>query len=421
MKKLIPFLVTVALVGCGVPERKLMVTPVLYHSDALDPLSHVDASHRTTSQRVFYATNRDRIHGGYDQPLAYGNQPTDTLQLGMARIRFGETDSWEALHAASRGDERQEPFNLRLTDVWEHGSIRFRDLEHDPSPTDGSAGFFKAINAQLAIAKDPELILYVHGAKVNFYDACVFAAELNHFAGRDMVPIAFSWPTHQDILRYLSGEDVARARASVRTFESLLRTLAERTTARRINIVCWSAGGRVVSRALEDLSHWEDRLHEDPADVRIGAVVFAAPDVPVHDFVARMPEIERVSELVVVTASDDDNALEMASVLMAGGRRIGTINEELPEEELEALNNATRLELVDVSGGKNSRGFDITGHRYWFSHAWVASDVILAVRTRLPAESRGLKQSDFKHVWYFPPDYPDRVRTAALQALHGTW
>ena len=409
------------LAGCGVPEASLMVTPIIYHGDGLDPLAHVDPSHRTTSQRVFYATNRARSSGRFDEPLAYGNTPTASLQLGMARVRFGEGIPWETLHEASRSVERDEQITLRLTDVWEHGSIRFKDLAYEPDATDGSDRYFAAINAQLAVAKDPELIVYVHGAKVNFYDACVYAAELNHFAGRDMVPIAYAWPTHQDIFRYLSGEDVQRARASARTFESLLRVLATRTTARRINIVCWSAGGRVVSRALEDLSHWEDRLREDPSAARLGTVLFAAPDVPVHDFVERLPEIERVSERVIITASDDDVALEKASQLMAGGQRAGTIGQSMPEEEVAMLERLSRVELVDVSGGKADRGFDISGHRYWFSHAWVASDVVLAVRTRLPASRRGLEPSPIRNVWYFPPDYPDRVRASARDALGGGW
>lgn len=398
-----------------------MVTPLIYHQGGIDPLAHVDPSHRTTSQQVFYATNRARVTGSFDDPRAYGNTPTATLQLGMARIQFGEDLSWGDLHEATRSTERDGQITLRLTDVWEHGSVVFKDLEHDPIATDGSDRFFAAVNAQLAVATDPEIMVYVHGAKVNFYDACMYAAELNHFAGRDMVALAFAWPTHQDIFRYLSGEDVERGRASARTFDSLLRVLAKRTDARRINIVCWSAGGRVVSRALEDLSHWEDRLQEDPSASRLGTVLFAAPDVSVHDFVESLPEIDRVAERVIITSSDDDVALKKASQFMGGGQRIGTIAESMPEQEREALMRSSDVELLDVSGGKGKRGFDITGHRYWFRHPWVASDLVLAIRTRLSASQRGLAPTSIENVWYFPADYPQRVRAAARDALGATW
>ncbi len=96
-----------ALAGCGVPQASLMFTPVIYYDDGLDPLTHVDPSHRTTSQRVFYATNRARSPERFNEPLVYGNTPTPTLQLGMARVRYGEDLSWEALHKASRSVDRQ--------------------------------------------------------------------------------------------------------------------------------------------------------------------------------------------------------------------------------------------------------------------------------------------------------------------------
>lgn len=414
-------LLLVLCAGCGVPQTSMMVTPVIYRDGGIDPLAHVDAAHRTTSQQVFYATNRARAGGPFDDPRSYGNTPTETLQLGMVRVQFGDDITWDELYEATRVDPRHEQISLRLTDVWEHGSIEFEDLEHKRSAIDGSDQFFAAINARLAVAKDPDLIIYVHGAKVNFYNACMYAAELNHFAGRDMVPLAFAWPTHQDIFAYLAGEDIKRARASVQAFESLLRLLAQHTTARRINIVCWSAGGRVVSRALEDLSHWEDRLHEDPSTTRLGTVLFAAPDVPVHEFLQRLPEIDRVSDRVVITASDDDIALEKASQFMGGGQRMGSISDRMSEDEQQALARSSGIELLDVSGGKGDRGFDIVGHRYWFSHPWVASDLVLAIRTGLPATHRGLAPTSIRNVWCFPPDYPERVRDATREALGESW
>ena len=51
----------------------------------------------------------------------------------------------------------------------------------------------------------------------------------------------------------------------------------------------------------------------------------------------------------------------------------------------------------------------------------LASDVVLAIRTRLPASQRGLEPSVIRNVWYFPPDYPHRVRASARDALGTTW
>ena len=49
-------------------------------------------------------------------------------------------------------------------------------------------------------------MVYVHGTKVDFVNATILTAEIDHFAGRDFVGLAFAWPSHQNILLYLSEQ-----------------------------------------------------------------------------------------------------------------------------------------------------------------------------------------------------------------------
>ncbi len=74
--------------------------------------------------------------------------------------------------------------------------------------------------------------------------------------------------------------------------------------------------------------------------------------------------------------------------------------------------------------GSGERGFDITGHRYWFNHPWASSDVVLSIRTDLGPAERGLVGVPPGHaaggqpdrepiVWSIPADYPDRLRGLA--------
>jgi esterase/lipase superfamily enzyme len=67
------------------------------------------------------------------------------------------------------------------------------------------------LNYAINSARNKDLIVYVHGAKVNFYNACAFTAQLDHFMGRDMTSLAFAWPTHQNIFSYGVGTDLKRA------------------------------------------------------------------------------------------------------------------------------------------------------------------------------------------------------------------
>jgi esterase/lipase superfamily enzyme len=143
---------------------------------------------------------------------------------------------------------------------------------------------------------------------------------------------------------------------------------------------------------------------------RLGTVYYAAADVPGEDFLDALPALEDLANRVVVTVSSEDGALRMARTFMGGGTRIGLRNEGLTDQELAVVMDAERLEVVDVSRGWEGRGFDITGHRYWFDHPWASTDVILALRTDLGPEERGLEPTDLDLLWGIPSDYTDRLR-----------
>jgi hypothetical protein len=162
---------------------------------------------------------------------------------------------------------------------------------------------------------------------------------------------------------------------------ALLEVLARNSVARRIHILCWSAGGRVVNDALRRLHERRDGSPGDLRDAyRPGTVYFAA-DVPGDEFLANLPDLNAVANRIGVTVSSNDGALNMAQRFTGGGARIGPCRQDLAPEQLEQVQAADRLEVVDVSRGSNERGFDIIGHRYCVSHPWASSDVNLAVRS----------------------------------------
>ena len=84
-------------------------------------------------------------------------------------------------------------------------------------------------------------------------------------------------------------------------------------------------------------------------------------------------------------------------------------------------NKIDNFEIIDLSRGKEQRGFDIVGHHYWYRHPWASSDILFLLRTDLPAEQRGLSFSEDGQVWYLDPQYPQRIRKAAKKHLDGQW
>jgi esterase/lipase superfamily enzyme len=398
--------------ACSGPRiQPLMPTPVLFTEGRFSPLDHVPEDKRWNPRRVYYATTRSREDDL--QRIDYGNGESDRISMGMTLIGFGTPQlSWADLSEYSRQEERDNVIDLAIAGIVEIGSYRPSDDDSPPEDESGAlAWLISDINSSIESSRDDDLLVYVHGAKVNFYNANAFAAQLDHFMGRDMTSLAFAWPTRQNIVAYGGGADVQRAYTAAPALTSLIEELARHSVARRIHIVCWSAGGRLVTSALQQLHARHAIDGEDLRErFRLGTVYFAAADVPEEEFVAALPAINDLSTRIVVTVSSKDGALDMARAFMGGGARIGQRNETLTPEQLEVVRAADRLEVVDVSRDWEGRGFDITGHRYWFDHPWASTDVLLSVRSDFDPAQRGLAPTEHELLWSIPADYVTRLR-----------
>ena len=403
---------TLALAGCAGPQiEALMPTPVLFSELDISPLDNIPESERWKPRRVYYATTRQREPNR--QRIDYNNDESELISAGLSLIGFGNDQlSWSDLSDYSRSSDRPDTVDLSIAGLLEAG--RFRPALDGPVSDDdleGLSWLTADLNRSIDSARDKDLLIYVHGAKVNFYNANVFAAQLDHFMGRDMTSIAFSWPTRQNILAYGTGSDVERAYRAAPALASLIEVLATRSHARRIHIVCWSAGGRVTTAALKELYERNENGGQDARErFRIGTVYFAAADVPTSEFLTALPDINSLANRIVVTLSSKDEALNMGQTFMGGGARIGQRDQSLNDVELAAVREADRLEVIDVSRGWEGRGFDITGHRYWLDHPWASSDLVLAVRSDFSPAERGLEPTENRVLWAIPANYPERLR-----------
>jgi len=415
----------VFLAGCSAPKPvALMATPVIYHDATIDPFSHLSPENKITATSLFYATNR-KPQNTDNGELPYGNNVSKKLHFGSVTVRIGDNNiSWLDLYLASIQENRPEPVPLFLETTDEVATIDPKEaVSGILSISPALKAFAEEIDAALEKATDKEIMLYVHGAKSSFLKSCSLTAELDHFTGRDFVSVAFSWPSHQNILSYVFGIDIRRAQHSTLSLRATINFLAKFTQVKHINIICYSAGARLTSRALQELrgAHPSLKAEELKKTFRLGTVVFAAADVPLDVFLNRLPSISELAQSVVVTVSDNDNVLRAASQFMGGDKRIGSEEAGVEEEKFVLSHDITNFEIVDLSHGKEKRGFDITGHHYWYRHPWASSDIIFLLRTDLPAHRRGLTPSGIKNIWYLPSEYPEQVRKAAKKELHGEW
>jgi esterase/lipase superfamily enzyme len=410
--------------GCAEPTSvALMPAPIIYHDAEIDPYSHLTKEEKTTSIPVIYATNRKPQKSSDTVP--YGNGMSDLLHLGEVQVRFGDhLTSWEDLHLASTRPNRSKPITLKLESTNEIARIKSKELNMENMlSTTSLKEFASRINNHLAKARDKEIIIYVHGAKGSFLKSVALTAEIDHFTGRDFLGIAFTWPSHQNILSYLFGIDTQRAIHSTASLRTLIELLAEYTNVKHINIICYSAGGKLVSQALYEMNQNAKQLNPEQLKekFRLGTILFTASDVSIDRFLDKLPAISKMARQVVVTVSDDDEVLHYARMLMGGSDRIGTSEAEKSEEDFVLNKEINNFEIIDFSFGKEERGFDITGHHYWHRHPWASSDIIFLLRTDLPGKHRGLMPTGTENVWYLSSEYPESVRDAAKKALKGQW
>jgi esterase/lipase superfamily enzyme len=396
-------------------DQPLMPTPVIYEVYDVGPLDHIPEGERWNLRTVYYATTRAREPSR--QRIDYSNDVDTEINVGLAGIGFGERDmSWSDLNQASREPTRDREVLLSIAGIFETGGYRIDD-DGDVVTSHGATEWLAAeLRKQIAASRSGDVMVYVHGAKVNFYNACVFAAQLDHFMGRDMTSVAFSWPTRQSIFAYAFGEDLQRSYDAAPALVSLLELLAERTQAQRIHVLSWSAGGRVLTRAMDVLRkrHTDLSANEMRARFRLGTVYFAAADVPVGEFVSALPAMNETAERIVVTAVAQDDALRTSQIFMGGDSRVGLLNPGLTEQQRQIVLATDRLEYVDMSRGAAQRGFDISGHRYWFDHPWASTDALLSIRTGLEPRKRGLESTEPPVIWWMPDDYPERLREVSV-------
>ena len=396
----------------------LMSTPIMYKEGSVKPYATLPADVDAPFVKVFYATDRQPTDTAIIDPLYYGNERSMNLFLGKTTVRFGSADmKWAEIERDSLRHERTRAIPLQIEDVevvHKLGSpvelltesLRKQTLSDDP--------FIEAIKSRLFQSGDKSIFIFVPGFKVNFAYPVLVAAELWHYLGYRGAFIAYSWPSRQRIREYFS--DVETAAFTAQHFRMLLLYLSQIPEVEHIHILSYSAGARIVSQAIHEIRlmvHGKSPK-ADVAGLKLGRIIFAAPDIDMMLFTTRYRDgFEDIVDTITIYTNANDTALNWA-LRFFGWPRLGAPGElGLTPEEIESLEGITKTQNIDVAAAEEAATGN--GHGYFIKSPWVSTDILLTLKNDLPPSKRGLIRQKDNFAWEFPDNYPETIRHAVQQ------
>jgi esterase/lipase superfamily enzyme len=282
-----------------------------------------DAASLTAEPTLLVATTRKPVNGGRTKPW-FGPERATRMTVGRAKL-VPPDESRFSLAAAGLGDWR--------LDVVEPVSGEVSDLL-----TQGGGG---------------DVLIYVHGFKQTFETAALDAAHLADgikFRGQTMV---FSWPSKAGLFDYAYDRDSAMW--SRDGFERVLQSIVTAPGVGRVHIVAHSMGTMLTLESLRQLY----ARNGDSVTDKIGAVVFASPDIDMDVFSSAVVRIGPVGRKITVVAATNDRALALSGRLAGGMTRVGAAEKAAIEQ--------LGVRVIDASDA----GWGVINHDLFLSNAEV--------------------------------------------------
>jgi len=296
-----------------------------------------DASELSTNPTLIVATTRKPVNGARARPW-FGPERASALIVAHAKL----TPPAEGrLSLASVG-----------LDDWRIAAI-------EPVPR------VDELLGDLTSGRD--VLIYVHGFNQTFEMAALDAARLSDgiiFRGETMV---FSWPSKAKLFDY--AYDRESAMWSRDALEQVLNGLMASPISGRIHIVAHSIGTMLTMEALRQVYARDGEMVAD----RIGAVVFASPDIDMDGFSSSVERIGPLASKITVIAATNDRALALSRWIAGGITRVGAAE----KAQLEKLG----LRVIDAS----RQGWGIINHDLFLSNAQIRKVIRRAIDGRLGA------------------------------------
>jgi len=210
-----------------------------------------------------------------------------------------------------------------------------------------------------------DVLIYVHGFNQTFETAAVDAARLSSGVNFRGDTVVFSWPSKAKLLDY--GYDRESAMWSRDALDQVLTGFIRSRSTGRVHVVAHSVGTTLTMEALRQIYL---RLGLQAIE-RVGAVVFAAPDIDKDVFASSVERVGALASKITVITATNDRALAVSGWI-AGETRVGAA-------EAESLKKFG-VRVIDAS----HEGWGIINHDLFLSNAQIRQVIRNAIEGRAP-------------------------------------
>ncbi len=216
--------------------------------------------------------------------------------------------------------------------------------------------FYERISNEARRFSPHDALVFIHGYNVTFERATRISAKMAYDLNLSGPVVMFSWPSEESATKYTVDE--VNLQWSQPDIDRFLAQLFAQTDIERVYLLAHSLGNRALTRSLIHL------LSQHPQyAARIGAVIFAAPDMDSEIFARDfLPKLTPYKLPMTLYVSSRDLALSASSTLH-GYPRAGEAGDNIIV--------APGVDTIDASDAEA----ELLGHEYFSQGAHTIADI----------------------------------------------
>lgn len=258
--------------------------------------------------RIVFATTRTMTDPEGDMTTMFGNAASDKITFGCVQVNprmsmIGRGDS--SYRGAWRGGARAANSRIKLL----------------TNPIDRNSENYVRIIDTSASEDATHALLVIHGYNNSFHEAIQAAARIAGGADYKGRVYMFSWPSVRMSLRYL--QDADNAEEAEGALQAFLAAILRDNNVRTLDIVAHSMGSQQLMRVMGSIRDILDNRRQGEGMLRLGQVVFAAPDVSASVFNTKILTWAKLAQRVTIYTSGGDWVLWLSSFLRGFNDRAG--------------------------------------------------------------------------------------------------